>query len=885
MTTGNKIYDLSSLVLIDGFHVRHPLFQELVSQVEIIFHGLGGGAERVSTIAGLFANQLRITSNLELFFNAVHDKHASIKSKSKTPCKHQMPPSCVPLYMIFRHIAITLGCGNTSSVVPDVPGRTYLMKHALCKHFGIDPKVISATDIRHLYTTINNIIHDKSQPTLIADDEGARANNHTPGVHQQWYKTSIIGAEARRFSLYHDTLGESSITSDCNYCLELEPISDWQMTTALRGMFGHQATFNSKEQQDMVRFSCNSRDKHKYYGLRCGYGKTLSLLIPIAIEKKTMRFSGCRVFVLPYSFLVDSLHQAFKNKLQHFDVNISTYTASSITEESLPIDLVQDNLPDILILTTDAAANLIQYHPVSLHRWHSKKILSGIWFDEVQTILGEFSFRPVYQQLRLYASIGVPISLLSGSYPKEMVLSLLRGFGLITPEQNESSVDFVQSPDLIGNGFDLEVIMVTPDNIINATIELIDEYCKTYNRSVQIMCSSKEECQAFGQRMKDQEDVRVVHSGTTKEEQTEAAEAWYSGKVKKLFITSMGIVGNENEDLGAVFVVRLLYNLSNFLQILGRLRPKQRGDHAKIYQIFTQSDLQGTIRSTNNADNIRADLLQAGYINNNDMSVYNKAFHIKGYQSIFRTPGCYFNKLAKIFSSEELPSCQSKCTWCRHNKLYTLYTPKTNHQIHENNNETALITPPRISVMPATNPYLKRTASQLVSNVEKSAKVARINNQHTVEYQLIAERKLSWLKSLCPGTSCPFASCNGEFCLNNACYICGVPGHQTQQCPLNSRSVAAKDLDRYLKDKGYCNWCLGKMKGSTDAHGPAVGDRTNKLRCPLQKRLRRAINMEYQKVRSKTFYSVFLRQIFATDEKYYEFIAKLDIDVSSTPRI
>ena len=375
VTNGNRNIHLSALAIRDGYSGRHPIFQQLVSQIEIIFHGLGGGAERLTTVTGLIANQLWLASNLHLYFYAVHDKVASVKSPSKQACKHKMPPSCFPIYLLFRQIVLALNLGNTSAIIPNIEGRTVLMKHVLCNHFSIDHHQVSATDIRHLYTSIINIIFNKHQTALIADDEGAKANNHSSSMHAKWYPTSIMGAKQLRYDAYHNFMGEGDNESDSNHQIIREHISDTEINSALQTIFGQLASFTSPEQQQMVRFSCNSHSKNKFFGLGCGYGKTLSLLIPVAVEKMSRQFAGCRIFVLPYVFLVESLHEAFVSKLKNFSVTIIAHTGASINEESLPYDLSQDCPPDILILTVDAAAKLVQHHYVLLQTWHQAKLI------------------------------------------------------------------------------------------------------------------------------------------------------------------------------------------------------------------------------------------------------------------------------------------------------------------------------------------------------------------------------------------------------------------------------------------------------------------------------------------------------------------------------
>lgn len=866
VTANEETYNISSLSIQDGYDIRHPEFQSLTSQIEILFHGFGGGAERESTVSGMFAKQIHLTNSLQMFFYAVHDKNSSVKTLRKHPAKHKMPPSCVTLFILFRRICILLGCGSSSTIVPTIPGRTILMKHAICQHFGMDHKQVSLFDIRQMYTSITNEIYNKFPSEKIADDAGAELNNHSAAVHAMHYPTAIIGSEDKRYDMYHQALGESNHPSDCHYQLSLQPASETQILRALQSLFGQLAQFTSDEQLDMVRYSFNSRSRHKFYGLTCGGGKSLSIILPLAYEKTTMQYGGCRIFVLPYVFLNESLREAFASKLHDFDVTILAYTASSITDSTLPDTLNHHDPPDILILTADAASNLIQYHSVLLHTWQSSNLLRGIWLDEVQTYIGEFNFRQCFQKLPLYATIGAPISLLSGSYPIQMINSLLNKFSL----GDTTTVDMVQSPDLIGNQLDFEVIKV-PDELdmIDITINMVDKYCQRTRKAAHIMIQSKGDCIEFENRLADRSEVRVVHSDTTKDNQAEAASAWYQGKANQLYTTSLGIVGNENENLGGVFIVHTLFNLSNLLQIFGRLRPRHRGQHTKVVQLITSKDLQLSNQMKARAEDARSDLLSDKWISNEDMSSYDQAFHSAGYITLLTTNQCYFSQLSEIFTNNIREACNNHCTVCRNQSNFIQYTPPPT--------EPVIVSPEK-----TTNPYKRKAPNN--SHIQQSASIARKNRMVSVNYQQQAEQKLEWLKQYCPVQSC-IAGCNGELCLNGACYICGSADHKTNGCNFRANLDVTKRLDEFLAAKGICAWCLGKMKGDTDMHGPLGGESTFLIRCPMNKRLRRAINIHFQtKCRNKMTYGPFLRSICASDETYYKFISELDIDISAPRR-
>ena len=159
----------------------------------------------MSTIDGLYADQCWISNNLSLFYNAVHNKHPSVRSSTKKAVKHQAPPSIVPLFILFRQVCMSVTSPDSNAVIPTLPTRTFTMKNALCAHFQIDPKIVSALDIRHLYTTITNIIYNEHSNSneLVANITGAQLNNHTHAMHQQFYATTIIGSEAKMIETYH----------------------------------------------------------------------------------------------------------------------------------------------------------------------------------------------------------------------------------------------------------------------------------------------------------------------------------------------------------------------------------------------------------------------------------------------------------------------------------------------------------------------------------------------------------------------------------------------------------------------------------------------------------------------------------------------------------
>ena len=855
---------IDSLKICGGYHIEHPLHQELVSEIEIIFHGLSGGCERYQTIRELLFNQVWITNNMRLFFKAVHNKNHSVRTTAKKPVTHQIPPSAVMLYILFRRVCAEVE--DSSYAISSIPfsSRTHTLVTALCRHFSIDPKITTAVDIRHLYTSATNVLAENSKERLVADSAGAMSNNHTPAVHEAFYATIRIGEIAKRINRYHKFFGECQEGLGQTIGLMDSLISKAQQIRALQTLFGEQATFTGPDQELMINSSCNSLQRHKYFGIPCGHGKSLSLLIPLVVEKNLRRFSGCRIIVLPYGFLKDSLEEAFRTKLHQVNgrIEIKAYSAADICERGLPHDLTPEDPPEILLLTADAAANLVRYHKFFLKTLHDMNALSGIWFDEIQTLYSEFNFRKIYEILPQYAAVGAPIILLSGSFPITMVPSLTRYLKLLPPgKEPGESIDIVQGANMVGSGVQFDVIIVR--DIVGDTIEIMSDYFENFGHSVHVLCASKATCKEFESQLQGDDDVRVVHADTCRQDQLATAADWYHQRCKKLFTTSIGIVGNENEAAGLICVVGILHDLSNLLQAIGRLRPKQRGPEARVYQILLDKDLRPSKTMSDECNFKRDELIQAGVLSIDDALSFDGIFHIDGYKAFLNGEGCYLRRLESMFSrpgSTPQSAC-GRCTWCRTRSRHLSYAS------------------PRIPCAARRVGHIQ-VSNEVESMKEKSPitlarEAALADESYMVDVRYVAMCKIAWLKEHCP--VCISSACTGE-CMYNSCYICGESTHNARDCKFHFKSPHGQSLDKFLRNKNVCNWCIGKM--GEENHGPTRVEGLFELLCPLKNRLRCAINHLRMKggFDHHADYGDQIREICSSEECYYRFISLLNVN-------
>jgi hypothetical protein len=877
LATGGVI-QLCSLNVKEGYHIRHIIIQKLISEFEICFHGFGGGAERMSTIDSLYADQCWITNNLSLFYKTVHNKQSSVKSPSKTPVKHQAPPSLVPLYILFRQVCMCLNCGDSNEVIPSVTGRTFTMKSALCEHFQIDPNIVSVLDIRHLYTTITNMIYsdNSSENRLIANSDGAQMNNHSHAIHQRHYATFRFGSHDRMLTAYHAFLGETLNQSDRNFSLTMEPVTQTQQRHALKSLFGQLAEPYNDDQIRMLDLSFNANEKHKFIGLRCGLGKSLSILVPLVNEKISRKGSRCRILVSPYGFLNDSAYESFQSKLDRFldVISIKSYSGSEIKDKQIPDELTVDNPPDILLLTIDAAANLVKYHQIILRSWKECDLLHGIWFDEIQCLLDEYDFRTVYQQLPLYGAIGVPLTIMSGSFPRQMVESVMTYLNLLPENSNSTtSINQVHSEDIIGSGFHFEVVIV--EDVITETMEMITKFQNQTGKSVHAICATKVDCIEFGKRSAENEKTAVAHGDMSKAEISSIAKKWYQSQITTLFSTTIGMVGNENKEMAGLYSVRLPYCLSNLIQVMGRFRPNQRSPPAILKLVLTMKDLKHDEWQTKQADERRNELLHARIIKESDVLAYNQVFHIDGLKDFVNRDGCYIARLRNIFSnSTDNTSCYN-CTWCCTGSRYRIYKndkkkagPINSINVDGHCNTIQINQFQKSSKI--LNPYKK--AKKQHSPIEMATSAAVYTEQVNINIKNRGEKILAWLKTNCP--RCKISGCEG-IC-HKSCLICGENGHLMSNCQFYYKTQHSKELELFLKNKRVCNWCYGLI-GNGEMHGVEKGQRTQESRCTLKRRLKCAINMKREQ--SNDNHAQHLRKIFCSEISFYKFVCSLDIDI------
>jgi superfamily II DNA helicase RecQ len=846
--------------------------QQITGEMELLFHGCGGGGERFTTVTGLYAKQIRLfTQTKSLYYVLVHDKKASVQNSKDRPVTHKLPDSMVSYYLLYRRISIAL-VQKTSDVISKIPNRRFLMKDSVANHFGIDRSVISDKDIRKLWTTITNLVFEDPGRSgrLVAEKDAAELCNHTSTIHNNFYATHLVNRMEMMYDTYHAFLGQHSRkNTDTVQTMFIEISREFQ-TKSLQFLFGGNATFRVGQDR-MIDICCNNHEKHNFIKLPCGGGKSLSVLLPVTAQYLMRCYGGCNIFIVPYAFLKDSLFMAFKDRLSGIKdwITILNYSAADIPDNSeypLPTELINfQNIAQIIILTIDAASNLFHHHRWVMDQWKRLNCLRSIYVDEIQTMISEFGFRLIYQTIRGMAMFEVPISLLSGSFHHDLVQPIMCYLGLSESVVGKMDYNFIDGGNSIGTGFDFEVVSTLN---VPGVCALILHIRKVTSGHLHIICKSKSQCKQLSYLLREKGiQNEEVNADISSSDQKKIASDWYEGKIEVLISTIVALVGNENPKCKGIIVVGVIYNLASLVQAIGRLRPNQRGPNSKVTQVLFKYVIERTYNETNNYDSQSSkekldQLFNAHVIEEKQTEQLKMLFNYDNYIDFFHENGCYLHRLATACGESIMDDCM-RCTWCKYKKNWiklselkekedtdedTIMNVRNMKKRSENTSQ---------QVEPTLTTNINSTMQSITNEnpIKKIARLAKSFLQDNIDFSKLVLDKFIRLESMC--LVCQQISCIGD--CQTGCYICGGQ-HRVNECPYRSTCTEGKSLNQFLATNKICSICLVPIEYGQ--HGMQVGS-NKEIVCSLKKRVRGLI-----RDKCHTKFDKYIRRIFASREMF-----------------
>ena len=797
------------------------LFDLASSAMELSFFGQCGGSMRYQEIGRTFHKNL-VRHRGTMYFSSDSKKVFSHKTDlRREPVIRKATVPTYRAYILYRLVCQLLGLAGTSG--PPVLSRNS-RKVTMTKFFqdiGGFQNEPSILVIRQFHTCFCNCIFPKmlNLLTVSASTEGAEINGHSEQTHDKRYHAFLEKGPEAVCSRYHAGLGRIASGSGSRESLTQDDL--------LKGLeaLGF-SNYKSNLQEQMVLQAAFPDNRHSIFSLPCGSGKSSAWLVPTVGAKLVGKPRAMSIVVSPCVFLAEHLKQAATEVTPDgLDVRVEIATGSHITQHSLPLILQhEDFLPDILVVNVVGLDNLVTCHPVTVNRWVRGCKVETIFVDEIHTLYGE-TFRDSYDALPKLARLCVPVAVMSGSLPPELLPQTMEYLRLYVPSNNNTMYNSVSGGNPIGTfpvGF--KFIVELGGSIVQKTATRISSILETdegitNEHHVHVIVESKKMATNVQDKISEMDCSRVVTSDVSGEDQMDIAGKWCRGEFSVLISTTCALVGNENPKCKSVVFCGCAYSLMNLLQGVGRLRPSQRSSTGGVYIYLPNRSHEYR------AERLRSDLakkqllIEKGALSRDD-TAFDKIGTAK---SIFEwaayDPGCRLKSLAARFSYNST-SCGT-CDRC----------------------DGA-----------ATSILARRAnASQSIETVAllKAQKVCRV------------------LEAQC--TCCGSELCTGEDCLPRGlvCFVCGVRGHGRRNCTLK--------VNEFMLNRG-CVACLDL------SIRPGYTNHSDKKKCPFDRRFKRMLFCGHQNYHPDVSFEAFFTKISSTREELCQFLGIVGYDLLKSSR-
>jgi superfamily II DNA helicase RecQ len=568
------------------------ILDRLTALVELSLHGLGCGAMRKEELSRVLNHQVDFRHG-SFYYYSQNCKAPHVYSKVSELIEHKLPKVLGRVALLYRTVIQRKLPDCDLSFVRYRPDRQYWMVDLVRELFGLY-STPTALQVRHMWTGITNVIFPSVQNNVIvATNDVAEMSGHSAETHRAFYGSAIEGGTREgTYEKYHRALGELQ-SSSTGKNMGLHRLSIENISNALQLLFGNRACFRSDEQKQLILLSANTTLRHTVVSLGCGSGKSCAWIVPTYCRLLHGLPTGLSFVVLPYKFLVETLYNS-ACKMFGSQSNRIAKLENGVDEEVPPAVLCSDatSLPSLIFISIDAMNSLVLNHFGILERLSERKVLARLYLDEVHSMISENGYRQAYDCLPRLVGLGVPIMTLSGSLPMALSGNLHRYLGL-TRDCQMSDVDRIWGGDPIGDGFTL-----TCQKTVFPPVAAVNAVMKHFNSSsaaVHVICATKDwASKVHGAMINKQIDSREVTSDVLSDNQDEIAREWGASKFSVLVSTTAALVGNENIACRLIVIVGLLYDVSQIVQAIGRLRKEQRDESAAVrlfYKVPGDSEL------------------------------------------------------------------------------------------------------------------------------------------------------------------------------------------------------------------------------------------------------------------------------------------------------
>jgi len=639
--------------------------EKLCSILELTLYGLGLGSGRLEQVIHISTTAFKWAHNC-FYYGLGSLKRGSIKAKSGDLEEHKLPFCLDRCLLLTRLIFTKLTCLDFGSkkLFPTLPSRKYSMMHLVRSIFGLKDDVGETIQVRHLFHSILNILYPDGVSLYgitITMPGLCGMCHHSPETGRLKYSGKPVYWKEQFFLDYHHNLGDRTSVIDTKI-IPQAPCLDSDALDILKMVFGSDANFRSGKQKDAMLSVLNKRNNHRAILLGCGAGKTILALASTLEAHMRGTMKSMTILVAPHINLVG--HQIGQIKSLLHNVHKSSDEVNNISVEHfttlgniLPPSLDGEHLPHIAVMSIMAFSSLVKFHHNKMQWWYDHGFLGHLFLDEIQLMTSEGTIRKEYECLSTIASVGAPVTLLSGSLSKGILGVLADYLGL---RSSTTPIDVISGNDLVGTHFNFEV-RSKPRFAVFCVVEYAKQRMTTCH--VHILCATTTAAREIHSAMSDCPKVACIIGSDDANKKMETAEQWRNGCITVLISSTCALVGNENSKCRHIMIVDRIYDLSNLIQAMGRLRVEQGGEDSFVTQFLSEEEMLDDV------DTAKASMSKINELQNMGLQIDSVIDEVKmqlteqGYSSFFRKEGCLLKNLSHIFGGDRHDDCK-KCTNC-----------------------------------------------------------------------------------------------------------------------------------------------------------------------------------------------------------------------------
>lgn len=913
--------DLSALELKEDAESKD--IEKLCSILELTLFGLGLGAARLEQVSHISLTAFRWSYN-GFYYGMGSLKKGSISAKPSDIEEHKLPSCLDRCLLLTRTIFSKMHWLNFEhkQLFPTLPKRKFFMTHLVRSIFKLDRNVGETIHVRHLFHSILNILYPDgidNYGSTISMPGLSSMSHHSKQTASASYSTQFAYWKERFYLDFHHRLGCPTIVSE-NKVVPQAPRLDADALDVLKMVFSNNATFRSPLQKNAMLSVLNKFNQHRAALLPCGSGKTVLTLVPTLDAHMRGITHSMTIIVAPHINLVGhhlghitSLLRQVNSSNHENKISVKHFTR---LDKTLPKDLDGDNLPHIAVMSICAFSQLLKFHSHKMIWWYEHGQLGHIFLDEIQLIISEGTIRKEYEDLSLVATIGAPVTLLSGSLSTEVLKIIAKFLGLTS---STTPIDVISATDLIGKHFNFEV-----RTKLRYSFEGVVDYCKQRMEQchVHVLCATTAGAKTIYNALGGEENCNVecIIGSDEETKKMEIANKWRNGQIKVLISSTCALVGNENSKCRHIMIVDRIYDLSNLVQAMGRLREEQGGDDSFVTQFLSEEEVTKDKEIEQLTKSKIDGLKNFGFdIDDSVLCDVKNQLSPGGYSLLFRRKGCLLKNLSNLFGGDRTSDCKrcSNCdakyntfngtlqrypTFLQSDEATHVSNPDNDHQeqilpqpsIAENqailqqkrddlllkkrasevtlHNDEKRKRPTKTSTQTKKqflNPYKKTTATPIT----QTARHQQSRKQSTAS---IAEDKLRQAKLRCP--QCNSSICDGIECIvGRKCFHC-YGDHFGSKCPNKvkkiKRKINGQIQEVWVGNERMTEFMQQKDRGCVICFHPHCTERSFSKKNPhiAQKRIKGALFKQIR--RGETFFQT-VQRCYATQDSTNEFLANM----------